>query len=179
LALTQEVSELKGQFEQFNKQRLADIKGTVSRAESLGKLLSKEQLDSYKQLVENLPPSVPEYWITVASIINYQSWANQKLGSAPDPAAVSRHCTASGIHNIYAWSDFSGCVVYLDQSTFDHVTFTNSVIHYAGGPVRLNVVTFTNCRFIIDTNLPTQPQKPAFLRSLLASDQMTVNLNGI
>jgi hypothetical protein len=41
---------------------------------------------------QGLPSSTEEYWATAATIINYQSLANQLEGRAPDPSKISHRC---------------------------------------------------------------------------------------
>src|SRR5580658_6073887 len=64
--ISKDVTTLKAEFEQFNKDRLTNIKVVVSQAEHTGNPIPQAQLATYKQVVGNIPPTIPEYWATVA-----------------------------------------------------------------------------------------------------------------
>jgi hypothetical protein len=201
-ALTQQVGQLQGRFEQldtgqkklgerlnqqeaFNRLQdprriLAIIKAELRTAQTHNQLLPASQVADYKNAVRALPSSTEEYWETLAAIINYQSLVNQLSGKAPDPSKVSRPCfiLTGGLRNRIEDSDVSGCIVDLDTQEFKNVTFRDSVIRYAGGPVSLANVQFINCGFVL--TLATQPRTPAqkdLLFALLNSpDQKAVQV---
>ena len=122
--ISKDVTTLKAEFEQFNKDRLTNIKVVVSQAEHTGNPIPQAQLATYKQVVGNIPPTIPEYWATVASIINYQSWLDQTNGHAPSPDKVSGPCYGSdqkSHDNLFVNSSFDGCAVYIDSHVFENV----------------------------------------------------------
>jgi hypothetical protein len=163
--ISKDVTTLKAEFEQFNKDRLTNIKDVVSQAEYTGNPIPQAQLASYKQTIGNIPPTLPEYWVTVASIINYQSWLDQSNGHAPNPDKISKPCFGSdqtSHDNLFVDSSFDGCSVYIDSHIFENVIFTNSVIHYQGGPVKMDNARFINCRFVLEIKpaLAPSPSSP-------------------
>jgi hypothetical protein len=201
--LNTRVSKLEGRFDQLdNEQRkinarvdqqaslarlmdpariLATIRAYLEIADSSGRLSSASDVADYRNVLQALPASSRNYWTTAAAVINYQSKINQMSGEAPDPLKVSKQCGAFGpnsFNNLFRYSNFSNCFVYLDRNQFKQVTFVNSVIHYGGGTVILDGVAFINCRFVLDAAFPAQPQNPALLRTLLESDLTKVTIGG-
>jgi hypothetical protein len=167
---------------------LALIRAEIEMAEKSGSELPKSSLVDYRNVVHALPPNAHEYWATVAAIINYQSELNQMSGEAPDPLRVSGRCggvtsdeMSLSIGNVYDGVAFRNCVVDLDTNQYINVTFRDSVIRFHGGPITLNGVVFTNCRFILDLpadlpNAPTPAQTKLLMTLLDSADQNTVTL---
>lgn len=182
--LSEQVNELKGEFEQFDKRALAKMRSTIEAAQQSGKEIPEAQLADFKSQVRQISTSVSDYWTTAAAIINYQSLLNQMRGQAPDPSKVSHPCvgvTSSGgimsRDNVFDGVTFPNCVVDLDNETFIGVTFKDSVIRYHGGQTTLSNVQFINCRFVMDVKAHAKPRSPDLLFALLQSPtQKTVTL---
>jgi hypothetical protein len=201
-ALTQQVGQLQGRFEQLDsgqkklgarlgqqealnrlqdpRRILATIRAEIQFAENEKRTLPTAQLADYRDAVQALPASAYEYWTTVAAIINYQSRLNQMSGEAPDPTKVAEPCLGENArYNVFFGARFRNCMVVLDTESFNHATFQDSVIIYHGGPVSLNEITFVNCRFVLD--FPPQHELPAdksLVLALLASpDQKSVHVS--
>jgi hypothetical protein len=131
--------------------------------------------------------TTPDFWTTLAAIVNYQSMLEQLSGEAPDPSKVSEPCPGftrrDGIvisyGNTFIGGIHSTCLVDLDSNTFTNVTFKDSIIRYHGEPTTLHNVTFINCTFLLDLgSIKTKPEKPALLLALLESpDQRIVKID--
>lgn len=164
---------------------LLSLRSTFETAQQTRKIFPETQLSDYKQTLQTSPSSSPGYWATVASLINYQSFVDQTLGEAPDPAKVSKPCFGVGpdaSSNKFSGTPISNCLVQLDTEAFENVTFTNSVIHYKGGTVSLVNVRFVNCRFILDIPptpqlAPASPQTRFLLTLLNSPDQSNVQIS--
>jgi hypothetical protein len=177
-----------GQQEALNrlqdpKRILATIRAEVQMAESTGTTVPDSQLADYKNAVHSLPSTAFEYWVTVATIINYQSFLNQMNGVAPDPTKIVKPCSfgiTGGHGNRYINMLMQGCVVDLDTQDFENNTFTNCVIRYRGAPTKLVNVRFINCRFIFEIAAAGKaPAAPKLLLSVLDStDQISVKISG-
>jgi len=137
------------------------------------------QVEDVKQIALKLRQTneaTPDFWMTAAAIINYQSFLNQMRGEAPDPVRISKPCVQRGTNitfdgQILGAMVFEECVVDLDSNSFKKVVFRNSVIKYRGGPAFLEDVLFVNCRFEIDTKLEaTAPTQPNLISALLNTD---------
>ncbi len=192
--LSEKISDAQGQLKRLQgtapgqKQVLTSIRTEIGAAESQRTVLSPTQLAEYKNSIRSIPRSVPDYWTTVAAIINYQSSIDQLNGHAPDPAAVSRPC-GSGItdptggtqsfNNTFEDMVMSNCIVDLDKNIFIRVTFRNSVVRYHGNLTTLANVHFVNCRFVLNipASSPANPERERFLMTLLdAPDTRTVSV---
>lgn len=197
--LTSRVSELeKNSKQQAALAKLTDpdrasralgiIQTELRTAQSSARLLPISDLDVYKNAVRALPQSAREYWTTIAEIINYQSFLNQKNGHAPDPARISRPClgftAGTGGGNLFVGGPITlrGCVVDLD-STHNAMTsaiIIDSVVRYHGGPVHVGSILFVNCAFELQLPPDKTPAQPAILYSLLNSaDLRNVTINGM
>jgi hypothetical protein len=157
--------------------QLQGIRTKLKSAEVRQVALSPSEIDDYKAIVRTFPSASAEYWQTVAAIINYQSLINEMKGKAPDPAKVAKECVEVGPtahNNVMRGFHFRNCVAYLDTNTFQ-----DSVVHYRGGPVVLENVGFTNCRFILDLAGPNpKPSDEKLLFALLESpDQKTIQIS--
>jgi hypothetical protein len=138
----------------------------------------------YRAALRDLPDTATGYWKTVAAIINYQSFLDQKTGSAPNPKTVAHWCpglTASGGgHNIFQNLPISNCIVDLDTNLLENVTIRNSVIRYHGGPITVQNAVLINCYFEVDLTTPPNPSQTELLRAILNSpEQKTVVLPNI
>jgi hypothetical protein len=173
---------------QAQKTLLSSIRREIKTAEDGKQALPAAKLADYKMQVRQTPKTVGEYWMTVAAIVNYQSFLNQMNGHAPDPAAVSRPCSTgitslgpgTSFNNTYEGMDLSRCIVDLDTETFKDVTFRDSVIRYRGARVSLSNVRFINCRFVLDipVSTPANPQRDRLLMTLLdSSDTESVTIS--
>lgn len=159
---------------------LGIIRAEIQMAETSKMVLPASQLADYKTALHALSPSVSDYWTTLAAIINYQSLVNQMSGEAPDPAKIAKPCLGeNSSNNLFVGVPFRNCVIVLDNETFDHATFQNSVVIYYGGPVSLRDTKFVNCRFVLE--LPAQHEIPAEKSLLLAlldsPDQKSVQVS--
>jgi hypothetical protein len=156
---------------------LTGIRATLEQAQDRHKILPDPTLVEYRKKVQILPTSATEYWTTVAAIINYQSYVNQREHNAPDPFVVSKPCpfvtsgSGGGYNVILGANRFTECVVDLDGTTneVDGAVFEDSVIRWHGGPVTIKLATFIRCRFVLD--IKTEPSRPELMQQLLASDQ--------
>ena len=141
---------------------------------------SEKTMQEVARKLRQASTSSPDFWPTVAAIINYQSRINQMTGRAPDPAKVSTPCmgVTGGVRNTFDHFGLAGCVVDLDTQTFLNGIFKDSVIRYHGGQTTLRNVTFINCTFLLDLSSPkTSPEKSSLLFALLGSlDQKTVKI---
>jgi hypothetical protein len=162
---------------------LADIRSALETAQKRDTIVAHAEFASFKDQVENLTPSAKDYWVTVAAIINYQSYINQRDNKAPDPTKVARPCSmlteGLGKGNLIQGAPITNCVVDLDttENELDNLVIRNSVVRYHGGAVTMKHVVFINCSFILDLkSFPQHPARPDFLRELLASDQTVVPL---
>jgi hypothetical protein len=203
--LSERVGKLEGRFEQIDSRQknlasqvegqqgvlaklenpqgsLIAVRDALQRAVRTRKVIPSTLLVDYKNTLRLIPPALSGggYWVTVAAFINYQSLLNQINGTAPDPSKVSHPCfgTTGGIGNQFL-GQISNCLVTLDTQAFENVTFSNSVILYKGGPVRLKNVTFENCRFILDFPpiLPDGPQLNLVAALFDSPDQKTINVS--
>jgi hypothetical protein len=155
---------------------LTNIRVSLEQAQKQKEILPDLTLAEYRKKVQTLPTSATDYWVTVAAVINYQSYVNQIENKAPDPLQVAKPCLltkgSGGNYNlIQGANQFSRCIVDLDGTTNDveGAVFRNSLIRWHGGPVTIKSATFINCRFVID--IKTEPARPDLLKQLLASDQ--------
>jgi len=123
--------------------------------------------------------TTPDYWTTVAAIINYQSLINQMRGEAPDPSKVSKSCLEFFKISLFERTGFSQCNVTLDTNAFKDVTFRDSVVEYHGGQTYLENVEFINCTFKL--NLASAPiiltQSGLLLALLDSADQKTIKIS--
>lgn len=71
---------------------LAVIRAELELARQSSQVIPKSQLVDYRNALSALPESAPNYWATVADVVNYQSLVNQLSGKAPDPRSASRPC---------------------------------------------------------------------------------------
>jgi flagellar biosynthesis chaperone FliJ len=163
---------------------LATIRTEIQVAEDNARVLPISDLDVYRGAIQALPASTREYWMTVATIINYQSFLNQLNHEAPDPATVSRMCLGltggTGGSNVYSDWQISNCILDLDttHNVLINSVVRNSVVRYHGGRVAMHNVLFVNCRFVLElTDFPQNPAHPDLLRALLDSDQKQVTLS--
>jgi len=163
------------------KRILGNIRTEIQTAETGKTVLPDSKLADYKTALHVLSPSVSDYWTTLATIINYQSFVNQMKGEAPDPNKVSRWCPilTAGIGNVVEGGEYPNCIVDLDTQVFIGVTFRNSVIRYHGQPTSLRNVQFVNCSFKLDLppSSPTPPQQDLLFALLDSHDQKTVRVN--
>jgi hypothetical protein len=156
---------------------LSDIRARLESAKQKRKPINREQLVSYKNVVRLISPAMTgyNYWETVETIINYQSFVNQTLGKAPDPEKVSRPCgpATGGLMNVIS-GQLSDCIITLDTQVFANTTFQDSVVIYKGGPTSLLNVRFINCRFVLE--LPpsyNSAREPVLLATLFESPDQT------
>jgi hypothetical protein len=139
-------------------------------------------LQRISEKLHQTSPATPDFWPTVAAIINYQSRVNQISGESPDPYKVSKPCALvtgpESFRNQLIHEHLSNCIVDLDTNSFTDVTFKDSVIRYHGGQTTLQNVAFINCTFLLDlSSLKRSPEKTTLLLSLLDSpDQKTVKI---
>ena len=139
----------------------------------------------YREAVRDLPDSASGYWKTVAAIINYQSFLDQKLGLAPDPKSVAHRCVGltAGIGDYNSFiGPIQNCIVDLDTAhvRLENVTIRNSVIRYHGGPIVVRSAVLMNCYFEVDLTTPPNPSQTELLRAILNSpEQKTVALQHI
>jgi hypothetical protein len=156
---------------------MADIRANLVQAQQLRQKLPLTGLVKQIQMV---PASAKDYWLTVAAIINYQSYLNQLDHNAPSPDSVAGPCmfVTEGSPNIsnnvlFGKHKFKRCIVDLDTSTntVQDAVIEDSVVRYHGGEVTFKNVLFINCRFIVDIKAPQVPTRPDLLLSLLKSDQ--------
>jgi hypothetical protein len=202
--LIAQLNQVTGQINQMNWQRnLSELKegpreapGTAnSRSEVMSnlranlveaqKLQQKLPLAEAVQRIQEVPNSTQDYWATIASIINYQSYLNQLEGHAPDPNKVARPCpfaTASAhISNneLGGTQHFTDCYIDLDTNgnVIDDAIIKDSVVRYHGGNINFKHAVFNNCRFIVELRAP-QLRTPArdLLVALLNSDQVNFTL---
>jgi hypothetical protein len=139
----------------------------------------------YRAALRTFPDTTIGYWKTVADIINYQSYLDQKLGLAPDPKSVARWCpgltAGSGGYNTFN-GPIQNCIVDLDttHNLLENVTIRNSVIRYHGGSVGIKSAVLMNCYFEVDLIKPPNPSQTELLRAILDSpEQKTVVLQHI
>lgn len=152
------------------------ITATVENATKAGQVLPQQELVSYKEAIRGLPETAQDRWTALASLVNYQSLLNQKLGGAPNPETVSGRCGIS--HAIFSNDFFRNCTVDLDGNVFKDTTFINSVVRYHGGKTSLSNVKFVNCWFDLDLPQGTKPEQEKFLFALLDSpDQKKITVN--
>jgi hypothetical protein len=171
----------------------ATIRGEIETAEKERAVLPPSQLADYRNALQVLSahkakrasPAAPDaelrtqshYWLTVAAIINYQSFLNQLSGEAPDPTKVARPCFVGNLSSMVVSSSLANCIAYIDYNSFKDVRFENSVIIYKGGPVSLEDVEFVNCRFVLDLPPAVVPAKEDLLLALLdAPDQKAIQV---
>lgn len=164
--------------------KLISIRVAVQEAQTLGVVLPSSQLAKYKSTLRQTSPSSAEFFSSVAAVINYQSWLNQKDGLAPDPAKVSRPCMLTNEGSIRSYGNaiigmpVSNCVVDLDTQLFSDVTFKDAVVRYHGGPVQLSNVTFVNCRFILNLPPSAIPAQNLVFALLNSPNQEIVKISG-
>jgi hypothetical protein len=172
--LTQRLDQQQALARIDNPERIfAIIQVEIRIAQTSSRPIPSTQLVDYKNALRTLSSSSSEYWRTVATIINYQSFLNQRNGNAPNPQSVAKPCLGltnqddlTSKHNSYDGILISNCVVDLDTQTFTRVSFRDAVVRYRGAPTTLRDVTFVNCRFVLD--LPPGLRAPAQPRLLLA-----------
>jgi hypothetical protein len=175
-ALTEKIGKLEGRFEQLDASQrklealnklqpqdpkfvLARIQAEIHSATVQSKPLPEAQLAVFRDAVQAVPPTTEDFWQTVATIINYQSFLNQLNGAAPDPNKVARPCLDENAqHNLFLNHWFQNCRVLLDTESFRGATFQDSVIIYRGGPVELRGAKFINCSFVLE--LPERHKIP-------------------
>jgi hypothetical protein len=158
----------------------------TQNAQKSGKPLPVSLLRGYKQALRDFSrgaSSSQDFWTAAAAVINYQSFLDQRDGSAPDPLKVSHSCLATRNElsggNVFGGMTFSDCVVDLDTQVFDRVLFRNSVIRYKGGIAHLSNVQFINCRFLLELPRSTLPQQPSLLLAILNSpNETSVSVSG-
>jgi hypothetical protein len=168
-------------------QVLAEMRAAISAAQVNNKPLPVSELTNFKQGIQAIRPSVRDYWATVAAIINYQSYLNQKDRHAPDPSTVAHKCggltAGTGGNNlIQGYVVIKDCILDLDKThnTLQGLTFQDSVIRYGGGQLTgIRNLTFVNCYFILDMPLERPPFHPEILIALLDSNQQRVNLSTV
>jgi hypothetical protein len=182
--LSEKVNDALGQLKrmqgtpasQTSNQLLASIKLKIENAENQKLVIPPAQLAGYKNTVRTSPQTAAEYWTTIATIINYQSFRNQMEGIAPNPSDISKPCnllTNEGrmhsFNNTIQGAHITKCLVDLDTETFADVTFEDSVIRYHGGPTYLANIRFINCRFVLDipVSAPASPERNLLLLALL------------
>jgi hypothetical protein len=163
---------------------LRTIRTEIQVAKANDAHLPVSSLIDYKNAVQALPVSAPDYWRTVAAIINYQSFLNQTYGRAPDPTKVSHPCSAliagSGEGNLIQGGEIVNCILDLDttHNLLEDLVIKDSVVRYHGGPVELRNVRFVNCYFDLDLpNSQKAPAHPELLLALLDSNQQQVKLS--
>jgi hypothetical protein len=165
-------------------QALAVIRTEIGKARSSKQPIPLDTIAEYKNTVRIFPDSLSDYWKTVTAIINYQSYLDQKNGSAPNPKTVAHPCAgltrSTGGHNSFRNMPISGCIVDLDTNVLENVTIRNSVIRYHGGPITVHNAVLMNCYFELDLKAPPNPSQTQFLRAILdAPEQKTVALSNI
>lgn len=155
------------------------IRTEIATAQDNGERVPASDIADFKAALQEISPAAPDYLTTLATVVNYQSYVNQRAGLAPNPRAVSRQCF--GEYKSLKMKDtvLDGCILTLAGTTdLDSIVFANSVIRYEGEPISLHNVRFINCNFIIDVKgkLATPARKnPPFLLALLTSpDQKSV-----
>jgi hypothetical protein len=121
------------------KSGLPQLKKYIEIANTQRLSVPQEILTDVRQKLSDADPRTPEFWVTVAAVINYQSLLDQLNGNAPDPTKVSKACEGmtegSGGHNYFSGIRIGGCIVDLDTNdTFSNVVISDSVIRYSGGP---------------------------------------------
>jgi len=179
--LSEKIGDAQGQLKRLKgspSQVLGKIRADIETATKESRIIPTTEMVSYKAAIHSIQPSSPEFWPTVAAVINYDSFVNQKKGHAPDPKKVSKVCPilTIGQNNAMIGGEYSNCIVNLDTQVFQGVTFKDSVIQYHGGTTTLDQVRFINCAFVLD--LPPAPElRPAekLLFALLDSpDQRSI-----
>jgi hypothetical protein len=172
----QEQGELRAQI-QDPVLILGTIRKEIQTAQANKTALPEPQLVLYRKALFDFQPGVPEYWTTLAAIVNYQSWLNQKNAVAPDPAKISRPCKVlTGGHDNIIMGEYRDCIVDLDTQSFVGATFIDSVIRYRGGSTSLVNVRFINCYFILDLPSSSAPNNLLFAL-LISTNQTNVTVN--
>lgn len=168
------------------EQALAVIRIEVGKAQATKQPLAASAIADYRAAVRDLPDTAAGYWKTVAAVINYQSFLDQKAGSAPGPRSVARPCAGLteglGTSNTFRNITISKCVLDLDitHDVLENVTIRNSVIRYHGGPVTVHNAVFIDCYFDVDLTKSPNPSQTQLLRAILSSpDPKTVALANI
>jgi hypothetical protein len=159
---------------------VAIIRTEIEKARSSKKSIPVAE---YRAALRDLPDTANGYWKTVAAIINYQSFLDQKVGLAPDPKSVAHWCpgltAGSGGDNVYNGQPISNCILDLDttHNDLENLTIRNSVIRYHGGPISVHNVVLMNCYFELDLTRAPNPSETQLLRAILDSpEQKTVAL---
>ena len=180
--LLEKIGDTEGQLKRLRgnpKKVLGTISAEIRAATDDKKIIPATRLAAYKDAIHKLSPSDPEFWPTVAAIINYDSFVNQKTGKAPDPKKVSKPCgmLTQGEYNAFIGGVYENCVVNLDTQVFQNVVFKNSVIRYHGQRITLINVQFVNCSFILDLPPKPEPEQKLLFALLDSPDQKTVKIN--
>jgi hypothetical protein len=164
-------------------QAVAVIRTEIEKARSTKQPIP---IADYRAALRDLPDTATGYWKTVAAIINYQSFLDQKNGLAPDPKSVARPCVGltagTGGHNSFENTTIQNCIVDLDtvHDLLQNVIIRNSVIRYRGGPISVQNAVLMNCYFDVDLTNPLNPSQAELLRAILDSpEQKTIALQNI
>jgi len=164
---------------------LGTIRNEIHLAQQQNEPLPYRKLVDFKLAIHTFQPTAAEYWRTIADVINYESFLAQLRGNAPDPSRVSHPCEAvtneGSIHssnNMIVGYDLENCLVDLDNESFSHLTFVNSVVRYSGGPTHLDNVSFVNCSFVLHLESPvkTRPERELLFALLDAPSQTRVRV---
>lgn len=93
------------------------------------------------------PAYEPIIWATATDFLEYRSFLNQRLGSAPFVAGQPNRIGVT-----YQNSTFSDLVVKLDGIKAVNSLFVDCMIEYEGGSTYIQQVEFDNCKFKIRNN---------------------------
>jgi hypothetical protein len=175
---TRENAQEKAPTNKTPEKLLTAIRRQVWIARGEDQEIPSGELLQIKRDLQSLPKTEPDYWVTLAALINYQSFVNQQKGLAPNPSAISKPCGYLS-DSMVVGQTFESCITVIDSNGFQNVTFRNSVVIYNGGDVSLKNVRFENCLFELTFDARKKVTPNGLLLALLESpDLITIKPGG-